>query len=114
MLKHSSPVRPLAALCLPLVVGSVPALLLVFPALLFFLFLQLVQSFSLLLCCTLDIFDTALESTAIRRTEHAQTLQKSGGQLKLFSLKSVQASVISEDGWSVQTLYKTQLSFFDL
>lgn len=54
---------------------SVPALVLVFPPLLFLLFLQLVQSFSLLLCCTLDVFDATLQSAAIRRTEHAQTLQ---------------------------------------
>lgn len=68
--------------------GSVPALLLVLPALLFLLFLQLVQSFFLLLCCTLNIFDAALQRAAIRRTEHAQTLQRTGGQLQLWSPNS--------------------------
>lgn len=56
--------------------GSVPALFLIFSSLFFFLFLHLVQSFSLLLCCTLDFFDATLQSAAIGRTEHAQTLQR--------------------------------------
>lgn len=56
--------------------SSVPALLLVFPPLFFLLFPQFVQSFSLLLCCTLDFFNATLQNAAVRRTEHAQTLQQ--------------------------------------
>lgn len=56
--------------------ASVPALLLVFPPLFFFLFLQFVQSFLLLLRRRLDLFDATLQSAAVGRAEDAQTLQR--------------------------------------